>query len=369
MFHPQTHWHCSILQRLKKDNIIMAKKLIMPAPGQVDYIDIPLDNPGPGQVLARTVISGISHGTEMTAYQGVSPFITKGMTAERTFRDKLPEDPDFYPFKYAGYDAVGIVKAIGEGVTKYHTGDRVWCEVTHQTEFLFHEDAPNAFKLPDTIHNDEALMLNLTSISYGAVLDAEIKLGDAVLIIGGGTVGQMAVQMANLSGARLVILVEPLAERRAFAESHTPVVTIDPKAVESLAKTVCEINGGAFPDVVIECTGVVAGLKGAVQCAGVAGVVVAAGFYAGGSPGFSFGEEFLHNRITIRASMTKWGCPSRFNRWDTNRILKETFHMMAARKLNLNNFVSARYPFLDAKTAYEAIQSNPSKYLKVALTY
>ncbi len=347
----------------------MAKKLIMTAPGQVDYIDIPVGQPMPGQIQAKTVISGISHGTEMTAYQGVSPFITKGMTAERTFRDKIPEDPDFYPFKYAGYDAVGIVTEIGEGVTKYQPGDRVWCEVTHQTEFLFNENAPNAFKLPDTIQDDEALMLNLTSISYGAILDAEIKLGDAVVIIGGGTVGQMAVQMANLSGARKVIMVEPLAERRAFAEYHTAVATIDPKSVDSLAKTVCDINDGSFPDVVIECTGVIAGLKGAVQCAGVGGTVVAAGFYAGGANDFSFGEEFLHNRITIRASMTKWGCPSRFSRWDTNRILKETYLLMAARKLNLNNFVSGYFPFYDAQIAYEAIKLTPAKYLKAALTY
>jgi len=347
----------------------MAKKLIMPGPGQVDYIDLPLGAPGPGQVLARTVISGISHGTELTAYTGVSPFITKAMMPERTFRDKVPGDPDFYPFPWAGYDAVGIVEAVGEGVTKYQPGDRVWCEITHQTAFLFQENADNAFKLPESIRDDEALMLNLTSVSYGAVLDAEIKLGDVVAIIGGGTVGQMAAQMAHLSGARTVFLVDPLAERRAFAEAHVPVVPIDPNAQESLAKAMYALNNGTAPDVVIECSGSVAGLKSAVQCAGVGGQVVAGGFYAGGANLFSFGEEFMHNRITIRSTMTKWGCPSRFYRWDTARVLRETYNLMAARRLNLTDFVSAHYPFFEAQTAYEAIKAMPAKYLKVALTY
>ena len=347
----------------------MAKKLVFPGPGQVDYIDIPIGQPAPGQVLARTVISGISHGTEISSYIGDNPFIAKTMTAERTFRAKVPGDPEFYPFMYAGYDAVGIVEAVGDGVSNYQPGDRVWCEVNHQTEFLFQQDAPNAFKLPESIPDDEALMLNLTSVSYGAVLDAEIKLGDVAAIIGAGTVGHMTAQMANLSGARRVFLVEPLATRRAFAEAHTPVTTIDPLSVDSLAKTVRELNDGELPDVVIECSGSVAGLKSAVQCAGNGGSVVAAGMYSGDAHLFSFGEEFLHNRITLRASMTKWGCPSRFYRWDTNRVLRETFLLMAARRLNLQDFVSARYPFFAARDAYEAVKLAPSKYVKIALTY
>ena len=347
----------------------MAKKLIMSGPGKVDFIEIPVGQPGPGQVLARTVISGISHGTEMMAYVGGNPFMAKTLTPERTFRRKVRGDREFYPYLFAGYDAVGTVEAIGDGVSKYRPGDRVWCEVTHQTAFLFQEDAPNAFRLPETIHDDEALMLNLTSVSYGAVLDAEIKLGDAVAIIGGGTVGQTAVQMAHLSGARTVILVESLAERRAFAGTHTPVKAIDPLAAPSLAKAVVDANDGAAPDVVIETSGNVAGLRSAVQCAGIGGAVVAAGAYGGEALGFSFSEEFLHNRITMRASMTKWGCPSRFFRWDTNRVLRETFLLLASRRLNLANYISARFHFLKAQAAYEAVKLEPSKYLKVALTY
>ncbi len=130
-----------------------------------------------------------------------------------------------------------------------------------------------------------------------------------------------------------------------------------------------EMNDGEPPDVIIECSGSVAGLKSAVQCAGNGGFVVAAGMYSGDAHLFSFAEEFLHNRITLRASMTKWGCPNRFYRWDTARVLRETYNLMAARRLNLTNFVSARYPFFQAQDAYEAIKLEPAKYVKIALTY
>jgi len=346
----------------------MATKLIMPAPQQVAYIEIPVGQPGPGEVLARTVISGISHGTEMTAFMGTSPFIERTITPERFFRDKTTDDPGFYPFNYAGYDAVGVVEAVGEGVTHYQPGDRVWREVQHQTAFLFREDESFAFRLEPQVPNEEAIMLNLSSVALGAVLDAEIKLGDAVAVFGGGIVGQLAAQMAMLSGARTVLLVEPLTSRRAMAERTPGITAIDP-ATEHPAQAIRARNDGCQPDVVIECSGSMHGLRGALATAGVGGTVVAAGFYAGNATALNLGEEFIHNRITIKASMTKWGCPSRFPLWDTPRVLRESLHLLEARKLRLDGFLTATVPFPEAQRAYEMIRDEPATYLKVALTY
>ena len=73
---------------------------------------------------------------------------------------------------------------------------------------------------------------------------------------------------------------------------------------ETMPDAIYGANGGNPPDVVIECSGNVRGLASAVQAAGIAGRVVAAGMYAGGAEAMSFSEEFLHNRITLIASMT-----------------------------------------------------------------
>lgn len=346
----------------------MAQKLIFSAPHTVAYEELPLREPEPGEVLARTVLSGISHGTEMTAFLGTSPFIERTITPERIFRAKTSDDPDFYPFHWAGYDAVGVVERVGAGVTKYQPGDRVWRQVTHQTAFLFPEDAADAIRLADDVPDEDAIMLNLSSVSLGAIVDAEIKLGDVVAVFGGGLVGQMAVQMAYLSGARQVFLVEPTAERRTFAAAKTAVATIDPTQ-QTPALAIQAITDGKYPDVCIECSGNVAGLHSAVQAAGVAGTVIAAGFYAGSASALFLGEELMHNRVTIKASMSKWGCPSRFRQWDEGRLLRETYHLLAARRLNLTGIVTGRFPFTDAQHAYEAVRDEPGRYLKVALTY
>jgi len=347
---------------------MIARQLVFAQPMKVSYIDVPLRDPGPGEVLARTVLSGISHGTELSSFLGVSPFVQKTLTPERAFRPRQADDPPFYPFHWAGYDAVGLVERVGEGVTGYRPGDRVWRQVPHQTAFLFHQDAHDALRLADSLPDDDAIMINLSSVALGGILDAEIKLGDVVAVFGGGLVGQVAVQMAFLSGARRVFLSEPSAERRRFAQGKSPVETIDP-ARERPALAIHAGNEGQPPDVCIECSGNVRGLADAIAAAGVAGTVVAVGMYNGPASDLSFSEEFLHNRVTIKNSMTKWGCPSRFRNWGEGRILRQTSHLMERREIDLGGIVTGRFPFDQAQLAYEAIHREPGKYLKAALVY
>ena len=119
----------------------------------------------------------------------------------------------------------------------------------------------------------------------------------------------------------------------------------------------------------IECSGAVAGLGTAIAVAGVAGTVIAAGFYAGSAAALHLDEELMHNRVTIKASMSKWGCPSRYAGWDEGRLLRTVIDLLATRRLTLGGYLTATFPFTDAQAAYEAIGRAPEQYLKVALTY
>jgi len=345
-----------------------AQMLIVPEPYKVAYEAVPLPPPYAGQVRARTVISGVSHGTEMAAFLGTSPFREKVFTDERVFRPIEPNDPPFYPYRYMGYDAVGIVESVGDDVTDYQLGDRVWCEAFHQTAFAFDHKADNAFTLPDAVPSEEVIMLNLLGVALTAVNDAAIKLGDVVAVVGGGTVGQLIAQTALLNGARQVYLIELAPERREFAAAHSAVIPLDPTEAAPVLQIKAN-NGGQPPDVVIECTGIPAGLHSAIQTAGLGGTVVAAGFIQGPASDLCLGDEFLHNRVTIKASITTWQCPLRHPGWSRGRVLRESLGVLESRKLNLDGFVSATFPFADGQQAYEAIRDEPGKHLKVALTY
>ena len=148
----------------------------------------------------------------------------------------------------------------------------------------------------------------------------------------------------------------------------TPDEGVDPSH-ELPALAIRRALGRASPDVVLECSGKVKALSAAVQAAGIGGTVVAVGFYAGDAHDFSFAEEFLHNRVTIKASMGVWGCPSRWPlTWDRRRNLDAVLALIENGRLNFRGFRTLKVPFTEAQRAYDTIRDNPA-YLRVFLTY
>ena len=347
----------------------MAEQLVFLAPRRVGYQHREVGDPGRGQVRVRAVLSGISHGTEMVSWQGSSPFITHKIIEGRFFVPKDEDDAPFYPFCYAGYDLVGEVVAVGEGVERFQPGDRLFAQIPHQTECLLQADDAEIYPLPARMRAEDAIMTSLGTVAFTAVQDAEVKLGDVVAIFGGGMVGQLAAQIALLNGAGTVYLVEPRADRRAQALAIMPnLVAIDPG--ESLAAlAIYQRNGNTHPDVVIECSGSVAGLSSAIQACGVAGTVIAAGFYAQPATALQLGAEFLTNRVTVKASMSVWGCPTRWPlSWDHPRAMRTVLQLIDSGRLRFDGYISLRVPFTEAQRAYETIEREPN-HMKVVLTY
>ena len=223
-------------------------------------------------------------------------------------------------------------------------------------------------KLAPQTRPEDAIMLSLATVAFTGVQDAEIKLGDVVAVFGGGTVGQLTVQLAFLRGASRVFLVEPNAERRKMAETKGAAETIDPRA-EHPGSQIYRRLGSKYPDVVIECSGAVKGLSDAIAVSGVAGTVVAVGYCAEPATDLRLGAEFLTNRVTVKASMNVWDCPSRWPlQWDRGRNLRTVLGLIETGKLDFAGFVSLRVPFAEAQRAYETIQQDPS-HMRVVLTY
>jgi len=344
------------------------KQVVFTDKKQVDFIEYELGSLADNAVLCKTKISGISHGTEMTGYLGASPFIERTIVNGGYFRDKIEGDPEFFPYKWVGYDAVGVVVEVGKDVTKYKKGDRVWCQMRHQTYFVFNEDAVDAIKLPDSVTDIEGATVNLSSISFNGILDAEVKLGDNVVVFGGGFVGLMAVQFAVLSGAKSVVLVEPDEKRRKVVSGYKNVTAI-PINGEKTTQDIIDIFGGLNPDVSIDCSGVPAGLNGAIKVAGKEGRVVAVGFYSDNARQIVFGEEFIHNRINLIASMSKWGCANRFGRWTEGRMLNTVVDLFAKNEIHVDNMETKIFNFNEAKEAYDLLENEKEKPLKAIFVY
>ncbi|MCL2700059.1 MAG: zinc-binding dehydrogenase [Phycisphaerae bacterium] len=345
----------------------MASKLVFSKPFTVAYEDLPIGEPAAGQMVARTVLSAISHGTELASYRGATPFMTRTMNEHRMFIDKGPDAPPFYPFRYAGYDNIGVVEKVGPGTEGVRVGDRVWSVAQHQTHALLTMGYEMAV-LPESVPNESGVMVSLTGVAMVAVNDADIHLGDVAVVFGGGVVGQMAAQLCALRGARRVFMVDPIAERRKIAADTVGAIGVDPLA-DLPGLTIRRLNDGRPPDVIIECSGTTRALAQAVQATAVGGTVIAAGMYPDVHAHINLSEEFLHNRVTLKASMGVWGCPLRPDFWDRPRVIREVVNLIAAGKLNFRHFTSTTVPFTQAQRAYEMIDKDPQKYLKAMLSY
>jgi len=114
--------------------------------------------------------------------------------------------------------------------------------------------ARETFRLPDDLAPYEGALVEPLAIGLHTVHGGDIKAGDDVLIVGAGPIGLTTALWARHSGAREVIVSDPVAHRRELAEALGATGTIDPSRDE--VRPAFERLARRPPDVVFECVGV-----------------------------------------------------------------------------------------------------------------
>jgi 2-desacetyl-2-hydroxyethyl bacteriochlorophyllide A dehydrogenase len=222
--------------------------------------------PAAGEVLVETIRSLLSTGTETICYN-------------RKFDPGTHWDHWVkYPF-YPGYCTVGTVLATGAGVTAFKAGDRV----AHRKGHCSHAsvNAGECHPVPAGVNPDDAVWFPLAKIAGHGVRAAGITLGDAVVVIGAGPIGQMTLRWALACGAGKVIVLD-LAEVRLKMAASAGALPLTASA-DQAAEPVKALLGGARPRIVIDTTGNAAVLKAAFALVADYGTVVLLGDT--GSPG------------------------------------------------------------------------------------
>jgi len=348
------------------------------APGRVELIEKDLPDLGTKTVRARSVLSGISHGTEMNLVSGNSPFLAKKFDIKRRIfvepSELASQELDaasaeaggLYPCAL-GYDNVATVIDVGPEVEGFRKGDLIWTRACHSDYYDFTDGEYPAYAMPANLTPEEAIFLHMGQVAMYACHDGEIKLGDKVAVFGLGAIGQIAVQMARLSGAIMVAAVDPIGERCDLAARHGANLAIDPSGGH-VAEQVIDEFGGTGVDVVIETSANPRALHEAVRCAAQCGMVISLGYFSGDAAGLFLGEEWHHNRITMRSSIAVWANPSRYHPlWNIERAKETLLRLFDAKRVDVRDFPVTKVPFDKAPTAYDLIaRENP---LKVAFMY
>ncbi|MFC6087944.1 zinc-binding dehydrogenase [Saccharothrix lopnurensis] len=334
-------------------------------PGSVSLGEEPDPPLGATGVRLRTLYSGISAGTEMSQYRGTNAHLTKTWDADRRlFAPGAPATA--YP-TVVGYEEIGEVVEVGPAVTSVRPGRLVWGVWGHRSGTVV-EEAYAADRLLDP-RADPLLGIfsHIGSVALNAVLDADIHVGETVVVFGLGVVGQLVAQLARRNGAR-VVGVDAVPQRLDLAARLGAEEVLDVRGGE-VAERVRDLTGGRGADVALDVSGNPRALHEAVRTVARNARVVAGGFYQGEGLGLLLGEEFHHNRVTLVCSQISGVAPALVHRWDRKRLADTVLDLAVAGHLRLRPLVSHVLPVADAAAAYELVDSRPDLVMQVVLAF
>ena len=209
------------------------KRITFTAKGKVEILDRVQESPGPGEVLIETICSGVSPGTELSRLYDTH-------SAPRPF----PQN--------TGYCACGRIVELGGGVSNVRVGDVVLAGYGHLSHIAF--DARKVVPVPAGLALEEAVLIQLGQVGLQGIRHADIRLGDSVLVVGLGLIGQFAQMLARLAGGHPVVGVDLSERRLAIARATGLTHALNPKAPDYKERLAALVPNGRFR-VTIDSTG------------------------------------------------------------------------------------------------------------------
>ena len=336
------------------------------APHSVERQEAPAEELGAGDVRVRTWYSGISAGTELSAYRGSNPYLTRTWDTEtRLFRDGPPSFA--YPVSGWGYSETGEVVEVGAHVSGLAVGDVVYGIWGHRSEAVRPAESLVGRTLTPDVDPRTGCFARVGAIALNGVLAADTRLGSRVAVFGQGVIGLLATRLGVLAGAG-VAAVDPEARRLEVAQRYGAELTVDPRVDGGAAPLLRQWSHGGV-DGSVELSGAVPALHEAIRAVRVEGTVAAAGFYQGGAEGLRLGEEFHHNRVRIVASQIG-GVPSGLSTsWDQARLVAVFMELALAGRVDVTPLITDVVDAEEVGSVFQRLDESDPEILQVLLRF
>lgn len=267
----------------------VARAFWLRSPGHGEVREVALADPAAGEVLVRTLFSGVSRGTETLVFRGGVPESQYGV-----MRAPFQEGDFPGPVKY-GYLNVGLVE---EGPREL-VGRTVFSLYPHQTRFVVPASAVTP--VPDSVPAARAVLAGTVETAVNAVWDAAPMLGDRIAVIGAGMVGaSVAAVLARFPAVR-VQLVDANPARADIASS----LGVDFALPEEAAGD-C--------DLVVHASATEEGLARSLELLAPEGTVLELSWYGDRRISLPLGEAFHSRRLVLRSSQVGTVSPARGSR-------------------------------------------------------
>lgn len=317
-------------------------RLVMPQKNTVACETFDLRPPAAGEVVVETICSLLSTGTETLVFSGN---FQAGTHWDAWVR---------YPFR-PGYASVGVIVATGESVDTLVPGDRIVTRCGHASHAIL--KAENGFRVPEEVKSEDAVWFALAKIAGHGIRAASLSLGDSVVVVGTGPIGQMAVRWALACGASHVLAVDLSPERLALANAAgaTPVQASAGEAQPEILRIL-----GGRPDVVIDSTGNAEVLKSAFRMVEKEGTVVLLGD-TGAPESQSLTGDVISRGLKLVGAHDGLNSP----RWNNQVAAEVFFQFLRTKRFPTPGLVTHRFQPSQCAEAYELAVTNRSRTMGI----
>lgn len=265
--------------------------------------------PGSKEVLIQVKACGIC-GTDIHIYEG-----DKGAA-------------EVNPPTILGHEFSGVIKETGSSVTKFRAGDRVCidpncycgaCDFCRNGEVHFCEhmigygttknggfaeycvvNESQVYLLGDNTTYEQGAMAEPVACCLHGMDMCDIRPGYQVVVIGGGMIGMLMLQLAKLAGAAKVALLEPVEKKRDMGRQLGADICIDPLHEDVKARL--EGAGMTWIRTVIECAGLPSTMEQAIGLVGKKGTVMMFGLTKPDAEIAVKPFQIFQKELTLRAS-------------------------------------------------------------------
>jgi predicted dehydrogenase len=358
--------------------------------GELKVAEVPVPRPGEGSLLLATRASLISAGTEKQLLDlARASLVGKAMArpdlVRRVMRNiqrdgvKPTIEKVFAKLDMPiplGYSAAGTVLEVGRKVSGYTVGDRVACAgagLANHAEFNVvpkHLTVP----IPAGVEDEDASFVTLGAIALQGVRLAMPTLGESIVVMGLGLIGQLTVQLLKANGCR-VLGFDPNPERARLAED----LGVDVAVSDSFAETVAGFTSGTGADAVIVTASSKSSepVNAAAEVSRMKGRIVVVGMVGMSIDRESFYKRELELKVSLSYGpgrhdpayeLAGHDYPLPYVRWTEQRNMGAFLGLVAEGRVTPRRLVTHRFPIADAEQAYTLMERG-EPYLGIILTY
>ena len=283
-----------------------------------------------------------------------------------------------------GYSAAGVVIAVGDGVTEFKPGDRVACAGAGSANHAEYVVIPKNLcaKIPKGVEFEQAAYTTIGAIALQGVRQTGPTIGETVVVIGLGIVGQLTLQILKANGCKVVAIdLDPWAVKIASNAGADIVLVRGEADVQNVVRSFTKgvgadaviITAGTKSNDPVNLAGELCREKGRVVVVGDVGMELPRGPYYMKELDFRLSRSYGPGRYDPAYEEQGNDYPAGYVRWTENRNMQEFLRLVATKQVDVAKVTTHHFPVEKAPAAYALITNRNAykyeKYLGIVLEY